>query len=76
MFSFLLSPIGRYAALAVLAIALTTYGIHSIKQQAVAEIEAKANKDELKRIGNAVTAGDAVDINPDRVRDTDGHKRD
>lgn len=76
MFSFLFTPIGRYAALAVLAIALTTYGIHSIKKQAVAEIEAKANKDELKRIGNAVTAGDAVDINPDRVRDTDGHKRD
>ena len=76
MFSFFLTPLGRYVALAMLAIALTSYGIHLIREQAVAEIEAKAHEDALKRIGNAVTAGDAVNINPDRVRDTDGHKRD
>jgi hypothetical protein len=60
----------------MLAIALTSYGIHLIRVQAVAEIEAKATADALRRVGNAVTAGDAVNVNPDRVRDTDGHKRD
>jgi hypothetical protein len=76
VFSFLLTPLGRYVALGMLVICLTGYGIHLIREQAVAEIEAKAQEDALKRIGNAVTAGDAVNINPDRVRDSDGHKRD
>lgn len=76
MFNFLFTPIGRYAALAMLAICLTTYGIHLIRKEAVSEIEAQARQDELKRIGNAVNAGDAVNTSPERVRDTDGHKRD
>jgi high-affinity K+ transport system ATPase subunit B len=47
-----------------------------IRSDAIAEVEAKATADALRRVGNAVTAGDAVNVNPDRVRDTDGHKRD
>jgi hypothetical protein len=76
VFSFFFTPLGRYVALAMLAIALTSYGIHLIREQAVAEIEAKAQEDALKRIGNAVTAGDAVDVTPDGLLKSDGHKRD
>ena len=76
MFSLLFTPIGRYAILAVLAISVAAYGIHAIKKQAVAEIEAKATADALRRTQDAIRAGDGVDISPDRVRESDGHRRD
>ena len=76
MFSILLTPFGRYVALAIAGLMLIAYGIHSIKEGAVAEIKAEATADALRRTQDAVRAGDAVDTSPDRVRESDGHKRD
>ena len=76
MFSILFTPFGRYAALAVVALMLIVYGIHSIKEGAVAEIRAEATADALRRTQDAVRAGDAVDVTPDGLLKSDGHKRD
>ncbi len=76
MFNFFLSPIGKYVAITMLVLGLTGYVIYQIRQDAIDDIQLETTKDELRRIGNAVTSGDAVNTSPDRVRDTDGHKRD
>jgi high-affinity K+ transport system ATPase subunit B len=47
-----------------------------IRSDAIAEIEAKATADALKRVEHAITAGDAVDVSPDGLLKSDGHKRD
>jgi high-affinity K+ transport system ATPase subunit B len=76
VFSLLFTPIGRYAAIAVV-IALTLTGIYyKIRRDAVAEIEAAATADVLRRTRNAVGAADALDLSPDRVREPDQHRRD
>lgn len=75
MFSLLFTPLGRYAVLAVLGIALIGLGIHKIKQDAVAELEAAAFADALRRTQNAVNAGSAVDVRPERLRDDDPNER-
>jgi len=76
VFSFFFTPLGRYVALAMLAIALTSYGIHIIREGAVAEIEVKATEDVLRRTENAINAGDAVDVSADGVRKPDAYSRD
>ena len=43
---------------------------------AIAEIEAAAQADALRRTKNAVNAGDAVDTSPDKLRQSDGNARD
>ena len=76
VFSFFFTPIGRYAILIMVGISLCLYGIHRIKEQAMAEIEAQATADALRRTQDAVRAGDAVDVTPDGLLKSDGHKRD
>jgi len=58
-------------------VVVTLGGVYfKIRADAVREIEAAATADVLRRTQNAVHAGDSVDTNPDRVRDSDGHRRD
>ena len=76
MFSLLFTPMGRYLALTVLAVVLTSCVYFKIRAAAIAEVEAAATADALRRVGRAVTAGDAVDTSPERVRESDGHRRD
>ena len=76
MLSLLFTPVGRYLAIAMLVIGLTSCAIYKIRADAVAEIEAKATADALRRVQNAVRAGDAVDVTPDGLLKSDGHKRD
>ena len=76
MFSLLFTPLGRYIAIGLLVIGLTSCVIYKIRADAIAEIEAKATADALRRTQNAIRAGDAVDISPDRVLNSDGHRRD
>ena len=47
-----------------------------IRADAVAEIEAAATADAIRRMENAVRAGDAIDVSPDGLLKSDGHKRD
>ena len=76
MFSLLLSPLGRYLLLgaAIVMVALGIYG--KIRADAIAEVEAAAVSDALRRTQDAIRAGDAVDVTPDGLLKSDGHKRD
>ena len=47
-----------------------------IRADAVAEIEAAAQADVLRRTQNALTAGDAIGTSPDKLRQSDGNARD
>ena len=76
MIAFLFSPIGRYVAIAALALVLLGGIYAKIRADAIAEIEAAATADALKRTQDALRAGDAVNLSPDRLRDNDGHARD
>ena len=76
MFSLLFTPVGRYLAMAVIAVVVLSGVYFKIRSDAIAEIEAKATADALRRVENAVRAGDAVDVTPDGLLKSDGHKRD
>ena len=76
MFNLLFTPLGRYLAMAV-AVVVVFGGVYfKIRADAIAEIEAKATADALKRVEHAITAGDAADVSPDGLFKSDGHKRD
>ena len=76
MFSLLLTPLGRYAIFGMLALVLTTCVYFKIRSDAIAEVEAAAAADVLRRTQNAVNAGDSVDTSPDGLLKSDGHRRD
>lgn len=76
VFSLLFTPLGRYLALSVLAVVLTSCVYFKIRADAIAEIKAAATADALRRTQNAINAGDAVDISPYGLLKSDGHKRD
>jgi high-affinity K+ transport system ATPase subunit B len=75
VFSLLFTPIGRYAIIAVIVM-LTISGVYfKIRADAVAEIEAAAVADALRRTQDAIRAGDAVDVSPDGLLKSDGYRR-
>jgi hypothetical protein len=76
VFSLLFTPIGRYAIIGVIILMTLTGVYYKIRRDAVAEIEAAATEDILRRTRNAVRASDALDLTPDRVREPDQHRRD
>jgi len=76
VFSLLFTPVGRYLAMAVAVVVILGGVYFKIRSDAIAEIEAAATKDALRRVENAVRAGDAVDVTPDGLFKSDGHKRD
>lgn len=75
MFSLLFTPIGRYAAIAMLVIGLTSCVIYKIRKDAVAEVEAKATADALRRTENAIRSGDSVDLSTGGLRQPDKFQR-
>lgn len=76
MFNLLFTPLGRYAIIGGLVI-MTAFGVYmKIRSDAVAEIEAKATSDALRRTQDAIRAGDAVDTSPGGLLKSDGHRRD
>ena len=76
MITLLFSPLGRYIAIAgVLLVVLG--GIYvKIKSDAVSEFQATATSEALKRTQDAIAAGDAAAISPERLLESDGHRRD
>ena len=76
MFSLLFTPVGRYLAIGVAAMVVLGGVYFKIRADAIAEVEAVATADVLRRTQNAVTAGDAVDVTPDGLLKSDGHRRD
>ena len=75
MFSLLFTPVGRYLAIGVAAMVVLGGVYFKIRADAIAEVEAVATADVLRRTQNAVTAGDAVDVTPDGLLKSDGHRR-
>jgi high-affinity K+ transport system ATPase subunit B len=76
MISLLFTPLGRYAIIGIVVV-MALFGVYlKIRSDAVAEIEAKATSDVLRRTQDAIRAGDAVDTSPDRLLQSDGHRRD
>jgi len=76
VFSLLFTPLGRYLVMAFAAIVVLSGVYFKIRSDAIAEIEAKATADALKRVEHAITAGDTVDVSPDGLLKSDGHRRD
>lgn len=76
MLDFFLTPIGKYALILMLAIGLTSSVIYKIRADSIAKIEAQATADALRRTQNAINSGDAVDVSPDGLLKSDGHRRD
>ena len=76
MFSLLFTPMGRDLAMAV-AVVVVLGGVYfKIRADAVAEVEAAAMSDAMRRMENAVNAGDSVDVSAAGVRKPDGNRRD
>lgn len=76
MFSLLFSPLGKYVAILMLVIGLTSCVYFKIRADAIAEVEAQATADALRRTQDAIRAGDAADVSPDGLLKSDGHRRD
>ena len=76
VFSLLFTPLGRYILVGGVILFLAAGAYFKIRADAVAEIEAAATADALRRTENAIAAGDAVSKFPNRVRDADRNERD
>jgi len=75
--SFLLfSPIGKIVTAVLLAVILAGGLYMRVKSDAEANLRSRLQAEELKRLGDAVRAGDAVDVSGDRLLADDGHRRD
>jgi hypothetical protein len=76
MITLLFSPLGRYMVIGGVVM-MVLGGIYvKIRHDAVSEYQAKATLETLKRTQDAIAAGDAAAISPDRLLDNDGHRRD
>lgn len=76
MFSLLFTPLGRYIAIGGIIVMVMLGAYWKIRADAVAEVEAAATADVLRRTQNAIRAGDAVDTSPDSLLKSDEHRRD
>ena len=76
MIAFLLTPIGRYVAIAIIVVVALTGVYYKIRADAIAELEAAAQADVLRRTQNAIHAGDSVVDDPAKLRERDKHQRD
>lgn len=76
MIPFLLTPIGRYVAIAAVIVVVLGGIYYKIRADAVAEIQAAAQADVLRRTQNAIHAGDSVADDPAKLRERDKHQRD
>ena len=76
MIALLFSPLGRYLVIGGVVLAVLVGGYFKIRSDAQAEIEAEAQADALRRTQDALRAGDAIDIRPDRLREPDRNARD
>lgn len=76
MIGLLFSPIGRYIVIGGIVIVALGGVYVKIRSDAINEIKAQATSDALKRTQDAIAAGDAAAVSPDRLLQNDGHRRD
>jgi len=76
MIGLLFSPLGRYIVIGgVVFIALA--GVYfKIRADAVEDMKAKAQADIIERTKDALDAANSVNLAPERLRESDGHRRD
>jgi len=76
VFSILLTPLGRGALVGTI-ILLVLGGLYvKVRSDVAAEIEARATANALRRVQDAVRAGDSVDTSSSGLLKDDGHRRD
>ena len=76
MIALLFSPLGRYIVIGGVLL-MVLGGIYvKIRHDAVTDYKAAATSEALKRTQDAIAAGDAAAVSPDRLLDNDGHRRD
>jgi hypothetical protein len=76
MIALLFSPIGRYLAIGALTLAILAGVYFKIRSDAELELEAQAAADQIRRMNDAIRAGDSIDVRPDRLREPDKNLRD
>ena len=76
MITLLFSPLGRYIAIGGVLLVVLGGVYVKIKSDAITEYQAKATSEALKRTQDAIAAGDAADVSPERLLESDGHRRD
>ena len=76
MIGLLFSPVGRYILIGGLVIVALGGVYVKIRSDAINEVKAQATSDALKRTQDAIAAGDAAAVSPDRLLQNDGHRRD
>lgn len=76
MIGFLFTPLGRYILIGGLIIVAVGGVYVKIRADAIAEVQAAATADALKRVQDAITSGDNAAVSPDRLLENDGHRRD
>ena len=76
MIGLLFSPIGRYILIGGIVIVALGGVYVKIRSDAINEVKAQATSDALKRTQDAIAAGDAAAVSPDRLLQNDGHRRD
>jgi len=76
MIALLFSPLGRYLVIGGIVLAVIASGYFKIRSDAQAEIKAEAQADALRRMQDAILAGDTINIDADRLREHDSNSRD
>ncbi len=76
MIGLLFSPFGRYILISGIVIVALGGVYVKIRSDAINEVKAQATSDALKRTQDAIAAGDAAAVSPDRLLQDDGHRRD
>jgi hypothetical protein len=76
MIGLLFSPLGRYILIGGIVIVALGGVYVKIRSDAINEIKAEATADALKRVQDAISAGDNAAVSPDRLLQNDGHRRD
>lgn len=76
MIALLFTPLGRYITIGG-GILVILFGIYlKIRADAVEDIKARAQSDIIERTKDALDAANTVNLNPERLRDNDGNRRD
>jgi len=76
MIGLLFSPLGRYLLIGgVILMALG--GVYlKIRADAIEDMKARAQADIIERTKDALDAASSVNLSPERLRESDGHRRD
>jgi hypothetical protein len=76
MIGLLFSPLGRYIVIGGMILVALTGVYFKIRADAVEDMKAKAQADIIERTKDALDAANSVNLTPERLRESDGHRRD